>query len=61
MIPKKQAPSSSSTAVSSISSAAIPVSMYQYGAPQCDSDRSGQGAPGLALIVRVLGAVADCC
>jgi hypothetical protein len=27
---------------------AIPASMYQYGTAQCDSDRSGQGAPGLA-------------
>ena len=42
MMPKKQAPSPSSTAVSSISSAAIPVSMYQYGAGQRDSARSAQ-------------------
>src|SRR5579862_7465513 len=46
--PEEQAPRSSSTAVSSISSAAIPVSIYQYGAAQCASDRSGQGAPGAA-------------
>ena len=42
MMPKKQAPSPSSTAVSSISSAAIPVSMYQYGAGQWDSAWSAQ-------------------
>ena len=48
MIPKKHAPSPSSTAVSSMSRDAIPVSMNQYGAGHRASARSSQPLSGSA-------------
>gem|GEM_PF-6677276 len=47
-MPKKHAPSPASTAVSSISSDANPVSMSQYGAGHHASDRSVKPLSGWA-------------